>query len=98
MEIYLGKNNKMSIERGFNNVRVVLEYSYDDRKLVEDNEILLYTTDRFICDYNFETGLYASPMSFVGFTESPRKRNDSIWTESYIKSVWQSYDVGDTIK
>jgi hypothetical protein len=26
------------------------------------------------------------------------KRNDSIWTESYIKSVWQSYDVGDTIK
>jgi hypothetical protein len=40
MEIYLGKNNKMSIE----------------------------------------------------------KRNDSIWTESYIKSVWQSYDVGDTIK
>ena len=73
MEIYLGKNNKMSIERGFNNVRVVLEYSYDDRKLVEDNEILLYTTDRFICDYNFETGLYASPMSFVGFTESPRK-------------------------
>jgi hypothetical protein len=57
MEIYLGKNNTLEIERGFNNVSVVFKYSQDDRKEVEDNEILLYTTDRFICDYDFETGL-----------------------------------------
>jgi hypothetical protein len=56
MEIYLGKNT-LEIERGFNNVSVVFKYSQDDRKEVEDNEILLYTTDRFICDYDFETGL-----------------------------------------
>jgi hypothetical protein len=40
--------------KGFNNVSVVFKYSQDDRKEVEDNEILLYTTDRFICDYDFK--------------------------------------------
>jgi hypothetical protein len=50
------KNNTLDI-KSFNNVSVVFKYSQDDRKEVEDNEILLYTTDRFICDYDFETGL-----------------------------------------
>jgi hypothetical protein len=42
MEIYLGKNNTLEIERGFNNVSVVFKYSQDDRKEVEDNDFTLY--------------------------------------------------------
>jgi hypothetical protein len=77
MEIYLGKNNTLEIERGFNNVSVVLKYSQDDRKEVEDNEILLYTTDRFILDYNFETGLkeaYSKGVMSPGLNLAPQKK------------------------
>jgi hypothetical protein len=42
----ISKRTIIEIERGFNNVSVV-EYLKMIGKVLEDNEILLYTTDRF---------------------------------------------------
>ena len=62
--------------RSFNTVNVILKYSYPNRRLVEDNEILFYTTDRYICDYDFITGIRNVIRNTYGgliYTQSPRK-------------------------
>jgi hypothetical protein len=50
-EIYIGENNSLSIERLFDNCTISLKYGYNQRKEVEGNDILFYTTSRYICDY-----------------------------------------------
>jgi hypothetical protein len=43
-EIYIGKNNTMSIETTFDNCTINLKYSFEQRKEVEGNTIFLYKT------------------------------------------------------
>jgi hypothetical protein len=46
-----------------------------------------------LCGRQFDWDSAQSGAELVSF-----KRNDSIWSETYMRSVWQGYNVGDTIK
>ncbi len=43
-EIYIGKNNTMSIETTFDNCTINLNYGYQQRKEIEGNTIFFYRT------------------------------------------------------
>lgn len=52
MEIYIGKNNTVSIMSSDDECSITLNYNYTNRKEVEGNDILIYSTNIYVCGYS----------------------------------------------